>query len=457
MIGAAFKQAYFVGIGGIGMSALALYLKHRGLAVAGYDKTPSDITRTLEQAGIAVSFEDNLSALPVEMQAAAEHTLVIYTPAVPRDSQLLAYFSTHQYERVKRAQALGMLVAEGQTLAVAGTHGKTTTSTLLAHLLKTAKVDFTGILGGVSSNYDSNLLLGGHKRFVVEADEFDRSFLQLFPEMAVITSMDPDHLDIYGAAEHMAEAYNDFAAQVKPGGLLVYKHGMPLRLPVGVQAVSYGDGGQVQAQNVRVEAHKYHFDYVGTTVIKDIVCGLPGIHNVENAVAAITIALAQGVAVEHIRAGVASFKGVKRRFEYCIEREDCVYIDDYAHHPTEINALLTSVRQLYPRRKVLGIFQPHLFSRTRDFAAAFAESLSQLDELILLDIYPARELPLPGITSSWLLTKVTAPTKALLQKGELLDALAKKSFDVLLTIGAGDIDRFVRPITEVLEHKSPVR
>lgn len=457
MIGVAFKQAYFVGIGGIGMSALALYLKHRGLQVAGYDKTPSDITHTLEQAGISVSFNDDLTALPLEMQAAADTTLVIYTPAVPRDSQLLAYFSTHNYERVKRAQALGMLVAEGQALAVAGTHGKTTTSTLLAHILKTAHVDFTGILGGVSSNYNSNLLLGGHKRFVVEADEFDRSFLQLFPEMAVITSMDPDHLDIYGAAEQMAEAYNDFAAQVKPGGLLVYKHGMPLRLPAGVTAVSYGPGGQVQAMNVRVEAHKYHFDYVGATVIDNIICGLPGIHNVENAVAAITIALAQGVAVEHIREAVASFKGVKRRFEYNVDREDCVYIDDYAHHPTEINALLASVKQLYPGRKVLGVFQPHLFSRTRDFAAGFAESLSALDELLLLDIYPARELPIPGITSAWLLDQVTAPAKTLVQKSELLDTIAKKKFDVLLTIGAGDIDRFVRPITELMQHKSPVR
>lgn len=457
MIGAAFTQAFFVGIGGIGMSALALYLKHRGLTVAGYDKTPSDIIRTLEQSGIEVSFNDNLTALPMAMQAAAANTLVIFTPAVPRDSELLAYFSAHNYERVKRAQALGLLVAEGQTLAVAGTHGKTTTSTLLAHILTTAKVDFTGILGGVSSNYNTNLLLGGHKRFVVEADEFDRSFLQLFPEMAVVTSMDPDHLDIYGAAEHMAEAYNDFAAQVKPGGLLVYKHGMPLRLPAGVTAISYGEGGDVQAKNVRVEAHKYYFDYVGATVIEHMICGLPGIHNVENAVAAITIALAQGVAVEHIRAGVASFKGVKRRFEYCVDRADCVYIDDYAHHPTEINALLASIRQLYPGRKVLGVFQPHLFSRTRDFAAGFAESLSQLDELLLLDIYPARELPIPGITSSWLLNQITAPAKALVQKSELLDTLSKKRFDVLLTIGAGDIDRFIRPITELMLHKSPVR
>ncbi len=457
MIGAKYTQAYFVGIGGIGMSALALYLKHHGLAVAGYDKTPSDITNRLERAGIEVSFVDNLTALPVHMQAAAENTLVIYTPAVPRDSELLAYFSAHNYERVKRAQALGMLVAEGQTLAVAGTHGKTTTSTLLAHILRTAKVDFTGILGGVSSNYNSNLLLGGHKRFVVEADEFDRSFLQLYPEMAVITSMDPDHLDIYGAAEHMTEAYNDFAAQVKTGGLLVYKHGMPLRLPAGVSAVSYGDGGQVQAQNVRIVDHKYHFDYLGATAIDDIICGLPGIHNVENAVAAITIALAQGVAVEHIREAVASFKGVKRRFEYCIDREDCVYIDDYAHHPTEIDALLASVKQLYPGRKVLGVFQPHLYSRTRDFATAFARSLSQLDELLLLDIYPARELPMPGITSTWLLDQVTTSDKALVQKAELLDILSKKKFDVLLTIGAGDIDRFVRPISELLQHKSPVR
>ncbi len=457
MIGSVYTHAYFVGIGGIGMSALALYLQHRGLTVAGYDKTPSDITRSLEHAGIAVSFTDSMETLPEDFQGAATHTIVIYTPAVPRDSFLLAYFSEHQYERVKRARALGMLVAEGQTLAVAGTHGKTTTSTMLAHILRVADVDFTGILGGVSSNYDSNLLLGGHKRFVVEADEFDRSFLQLNPQMAVITSMDADHLDIYGAPEHMTEAYNDFAAQVKPGGLLVYKHGMPLRIPAGVTAISYGEGGMVRAGQVRVENHRYHFDYVGATVIENLVCGLPGIHNVENAVAAITVALAQGVSIADIRTAIAGFKGVKRRFEYCIDREDCVYIDDYAHHPTEINALLTSVRQLYPGRKVLGIFQPHLFSRTRDFAEGFARSLSALDELLLLDIYPARELPIPGITSGWLLEQITAPAKALVQKAELLDTIQKKSFDVLLTIGAGDIDRFVRPITDLLQHKSPVR
>lgn len=457
MIQQRFTQAYFVGIGGIGMSALAQYLHHRGLKVAGYDKTPSDITQMLENKGMAISFADELATLPESFQQAAANTLVIYTPAVPADSKLLAYFAAGGYEMVKRAKALGYLVAEGQTLAVAGTHGKTTTSTMLAHILKQSGLSFTGILGGVSSNYESNLLLGGHERFVVEADEFDRSFLQLYPQQAVITSMDPDHLDIYGAPEQMAEAYNAFAAQVVNGGLLVYKAGLPLRLPAGVKAVSYGEGGEVQAKNVRVENHRYHFDYQGEQHIDDLICGLPGIHNVENAVAAITMALAQGVAAEVIREAIASFKGVKRRFEYHIDRADCVYIDDYAHHPTEIEALVSSVRQLYPGKKVLGIFQPHLFSRTRDFAEGFAKSLSQLDELFLLDIYPARELPIAGIHSAWLLEQVSATNKRIVQKSELLDLVKASTFDVLLTIGAGDIDRFVRPLTEVLQHKSPVR
>jgi UDP-N-acetylmuramate--alanine ligase len=457
MLNPALNQAYLVGIGGIGMSAIARYLHHQGWKVAGYDKTPSDITHALESLGVAISFDDNVATLPADFCEAANNTLVIYTPAVPRDSALLAYFSANNYERIKRAAALGVLVAAGKCLAVAGTHGKTTTSTMLAHLLTVGKQQPTAFLGGISSNYDSNLLLGNQPLFVVEADEFDRSFLQLHPQAAVITAMDADHLDIYGEGDQLAAAYNAFAAQVKTGGLLVYRAGLPIKLPADVKAIAYGDGGQVRAENIRISEHRYHFDYVGEVEIKDLQAGMPGQHNVENALAAITLALANGVTVEAIRNGIASFRGVKRRFEYAVNRPDCVYIDDYAHHPAEITALLTSVRQLYPGKKILGIFQPHLFSRTRDFAAAFAESLAALDALFLLDIYPARELPIAGINSSWLLNQVELEEKRLVQKAELLDLLRQQTFDVLLTIGAGDIDRFVRPITELLLQKSPVR
>lgn len=457
MLNPAFNQAYLVGIGGIGMSAIARYLHHLGWQVAGYDKTPGDITHALESIGIRISFDDDMAQLPANFRDAADRTLVIYTPAIPRDSALLAYFSANNYERIKRAAALGVLVAEGKCLAVAGTHGKTTTSTMLAHLLNVGKQQPTAFLGGISSNYNSNLLLGDQPLFVVEADEFDRSFLQLHPNAAIITAMDADHLDIYGEGNQLAAAYNAFAAQIKAGGLLVYRAGLPIQLPAGVNAIAYGEGGEVRAENVRIVDHQYHFDYIGKITLKELVAGMPGQHNVENALAAITLALAYGVDEAAIRTGIASFRGVKRRFEYAVNRPDCVYIDDYAHHPAEIEALLKSVRQLYPGKKILGIFQPHLYSRTRDFAQGFAESLAALDALFLLDIYPARELPIAGINSAWLLNQVALEEKRLVQKAELLDLLRQQKFDVLLTIGAGDIDRFVRPITELLLQKSPVR
>lgn len=447
MIAARFDRFYFIGIGGIGMSAIARLLLQRGFAVAGYDKTPSDITAALQAEGASISFEDELSTIPAGMLE-AQHTLVISTPAVPVLQKIPAFFRENGFEMVKRAKALGMITADGITLAVAGTHGKTTTTTLIAHLLEAAQYPFTALLGGVSTNYGSNLLSRGTEYFVTEADEFDRSFLQLQPAYAAITSMDADHLDIYGDAASMHQAYADFAALVSRK--LVYQVDAPLPLPAGLATQAYGPGAAVQAANIRIENGRFVFDYQGNVNIFDLVCGMPGLHNIENALAAITLVLEIGVRPEVIREGMASFKGVKRRFELVYESASKVFIDDYAHHPTEIAALLDSVRMLYPGKKLLGIFQPHLFSRTRDFMAGFAESLSGLDSCMLLDIYPARELPIAGISSEVLLGQITCE-KQLVAKEDLLAAVAAQSFDVLLTIGAGDIDRWVQPLAAQLQ------
>jgi UDP-N-acetylmuramate--alanine ligase len=447
MIAARFDRFYFIGIGGIGMSAIARLLLQRGFAVAGYDKTPSDITAALQAEGARISFEDELSTIPAGMLE-AKHTLVISTPAVPVGQKIPAFFRENGFEMVKRAKALGMITADGITLAVAGTHGKTTTTTLIAHLLEVAQYPFTALLGGVSTNYGSNLLSRGTEYFVTEADEFDRSFLQLQPAYAAITSMDADHLDIYGDAASMHQAYADFAALVSRK--LVYQVDAPLPLPAGLATQAYGPGAAVQAANIRIENGRFVFDYQGNVNIFDLVCGMPGLHNIENALAAITLVLEIGVRPEVIREGMASFKGVKRRFELVYESTSKVFIDDYAHHPTEIAALLDSVRMLYPGKKLLGIFQPHLFSRTRDFMAGFAESLSGLDSCVLLDIYPAREVPIAGISSEVLLGQITCE-KQLVAKEDLLAAVAAQSFDVLLTIGAGDIDRLVQPLAAQLQ------
>ncbi|MDP2188784.1 MAG: UDP-N-acetylmuramate--L-alanine ligase [Sphingobacteriaceae bacterium] len=447
MIAARFSRFYFVGIGGIGMSAIARLLLQRGFAVAGYDKTPSDITAALQAEGASISFEDELSSIPAAMLE-AQHTLIISTPAVPVGQKIPAFFRENGFEMVKRAKALGMITADGITLAVAGTHGKTTTTSLIAHLLEVAQYAFTALLGGVSTNYGSNLLSRGTEYFVTEADEFDRSFLQLQPAYAAITSMDADHLDIYGDAASMHQAYADFAALVRRK--LVYQVNAPLPLPAGLATQAYGPGAAIQAANIRIENGRFVFDYQGNVNIFDLVCGMPGLHNIENALAAITLVLEIGVQPEAIREGMASFKGVKRRFELVYEGAGKVYIDDYAHHPTEIAALLDSVRMLYPGKKVLGIFQPHLFSRTRDFMAGFAESLSQLDSCLLLDIYPARELPIEGISSAALLSQISCQ-KQLVAKQDLVAAVAAQSFDVLLTIGAGDIDRLVQPLAAYLQ------
>lgn len=450
MIASRFHQFYFIGIGGIGMSAIARLLLLRGFAVAGYDKTPSALTQALEAEGAQISYVDDVDSIPTALREDPDHTLVIYTPAIPAEQALPSWFRAQDYTLVKRAKALGMLTADGICLAVAGTHGKTTTSCLIAHLMHQAGLPFTALLGGISANYNTNLLSTGTDYFVTEADEFDRSFLELSPAYAAITSMDADHLDIYGDAASIEQAYSDFAARCT--NTLVYRTDMPLQLPSSIQHLSYGPAGQVQAAHVRVEAGAFVFDYIGEVTIQNIRCGMPGLHNIENALAAISLVLQIGLSPAQIRSGMASFKGVKRRFEKIWESDKQVYVDDYAHHPTEIAALLASIRLMYPGRKVLGIFQPHLFSRTRDFMPGFAAELSKLDACWLLDIYPAREKPIEGITAAALQAQLSCPVR-LMSKEALLPALAQEDIEVLLTIGAGDIDRLVQPIGEILKRK----
>ena len=453
------KYVYLLGVGGIGMSALARYFHAAGKVVAGYDKTSTPLTVQLENEGIFVHYEDSINHIPSEIRnnENKSEVLVILTPAIPKDHQEWNYLAQHNFNIVKRSKVLGLLTRGQTTLAVAGTHGKTTTSTLLAHLLHSAGKNTSAFLGGISSNFKSNLLVGQPNdkdhRIVVEADEFDRSFLQLFPDIAIITSMDPDHLDIYGNIDEMQHNYRLFAGQVKEGGVLIYKKGLAVG-DVKAKTFSYSietDDCDFAGVNIRVENGFYHFDFKSADkTIHDLVLGLPGRHNVENAVAASAVALSCGVSEEELRLALKSFTGAQRRFEILLRNENCVYIDDYAHHPTELNAAILSAKELFPTKKITGIFQPHLFTRTRDFADGFAESLSLLDSLIMLDIYPARELPIPGITSQMILDKVTISDKFLVTKEELLNEINRRKPAVIMTLGAGDIDQFVEPIKHLL-------
>ncbi len=446
---------YFIGIGGIGMSGLARYYRRRGAAVAGYDRTPSELIGQLRMEGIEVQFTEDPRAIPAEFREAIPGSvLVVRTPAVPVDSPLLRYWEERGARILKRSEVLGLITQDRRTIAVAGTHGKTTVSTMLAHLLTAGGVRCNAFLGGISANYDTNVLLDdGAVVNVVEADEYDRSFLRLSPSEAIITAMDPDHLDIYGTAEAMYAAYAEFAA-LCTGKLLVHERvigrfGGPNAVPYAID----GDAG-VKAANVRVEGGAYHFDLVlGERTLKDLTLGMPGRHNVENAVAASAMALDLGVPEDRLRKGLAGFQGVRRRFEVRARTAKSVFIDDYAHHPAELDACIRSARELHPGRRITGIFQPHLFTRTRDLAAGFAQSLAQLDELILLDIYPARERPLPGITSAWLLEQVPLKNKTLCTKEALVPLLRTRDVDILLALGAGDIDREVPVIAAMLNER----
>jgi len=438
------NNVYFIGIGGIGMSALARYFVANGKSVSGYDKTPSDITNALQESGVYIHFNDNIIEIDPKYLN-QEDTLVVYTPAIPKSHSELNYFKTNGFNVHKRSVVLGEITKQTKCLAVAGTHGKTTTTSILGHLLQVCDVPVTAFLGGISQNYNSNLILNGTDVTVVEADEFDRSFLTLSPDLACITSMDADHLDIYGDASELIKSFKDFTDCIKPNGKLFIKNGLPLA------GITYGieDDSDYSANNVKIENGSYVFDFkTPNGFYKDFKFNLPGRHNLSNAIIALAMADDFGCPHNQLAKALASYKGVKRRFTYQIKTDDFVFIDDYAHHPEEINAVHQAVREMYPEKEVLAIFQPHLFSRTRDFADEFAESLSEFDELILLDIYPARELPIEGVTSSWLLDKVKNEHKKLVSKSNLIDEIKKSSAQIILTIGAGDIGEEVKHIKE---------
>ena len=436
---------YFIGIGGIGMSAIANYFKYNGLNVAGYDKTSTKITDSLQALGIEIHFEDSVDLIDKAFKN-KEETLVIYTPAVPSEHLELNYFLTHNFDVLKRSEILGEITKNTTCLAVAGTHGKTTTSALLGHILKVANANATSFLGGISENYNSNLILGGSEISVVEADEFDRSFLRLFPNIACITSMDADHLDIYEDLSQLESAFVEFSELVSD--TLIIRKGLPIK------GITYGieEDADFNAENIRITNGVYTFDLkTPREYIKNIQINIPGRHNVLNAVAALAMANSIGIPLQVIAGALLSFRGIKRRFSYKIKTDHLVLIDDYAHHPTEINALVDSVREMYPSQKILGIFQPHLFSRTRDFADDFAKSLSRFDELILLDIYPARELPIKGIDSNWLLNKIFIKNKTLSTKKDLNQHVLNSKATVIVMFGAGDIGELVEEIKNKLK------
>ena len=447
------KNVYFIGIGGIGMSAIARYYKFKGYNVAGYDRTPSELTAKLEAEGIAIHYEDRPDLIPADKA----ETLVVYTPAIPADLQELRKVLDTGYTVLKRSRTLGEITRGQRCLAVAGTHGKTTTSTLTAHILTQTGEGCSAFLGGISRNYGTNLLMSKNNTVVVEADEFDRSFLQLYPEIAVITSVEADHLDIYGDYEHVVEAFRGFASQVS--GTVIVKKGAPVtqeHTKANVLTYHYTDSSaHFYAQNPHPDACGYfHYDlHWPGGILRDVRVGAPGWVNAENSIAAAAIALTYGLEPEAVKAAIGTFEGVKRRLEVHVNTPSLSYIDDYAHHPSELTSAITSMRDIFPGRKITGIFQPHLYTRTRDFAPEFAQALSAVDKLILLDIYPAREEPIPGVTSEMIFKDVTAPEKVLLKKEELMDYLADEPIDVLATFGAGNIDRFIEPITELLKSR----
>ncbi|WP_316832769.1 UDP-N-acetylmuramate--L-alanine ligase [Pedobacter aquatilis] len=444
------NRVYFVGIGGIGMSALARYFAKRGQVVCGYDKTRTKLTEALEQEGILISYLDEASALPCAFLDNHDDTLVVYTPAIPKDSKILNHFKDKGFDLKKRSQVLGIISKGMFCIAIAGTHGKTTTSSIVAHILKDTGYDCTAFLGGITSNYNSNVLFGNNNVVVVEADEYDRSFLTLHPDVAVITSMDADHLDIYGDKSHLEESFHLFAAQLKEGGHIYAHEGLPIENSMSYAASTTASA---RAENIRVEESKFVFDYQdGNHTISNLTLMLPGKHNVENTTVAIAIALQLGIDPEKIKQAVANFKGVKRRFEYIVNSDQQVYIDDYAHHPEELKACFNAVRQLYPDRKLTVVFQPHLFSRTRDFADEFAKVLASADELILLDIYPARELPIEGINAQYLLDKITLADKKIMAKNDVLDYVKQTKPELILTVGAGDIDTLIEPLKNILNN-----
>ena len=447
------RNIYFIGIGGIGMSAIARYYRRKGYAVGGYDRTPSDLTHELEAEGIAVHYEDRPDLIPTDV----EDTLVVYTPAIPDTLEELRLVRERGYRVIKRSRMLGEIAQGQECLAVAGTHGKTTTSTLVAHILTESGAGCSAFLGGISKNYGTNMLVSDTPVIVAEADEYDRSFLQLHPAIAAITAMDADHLDIYGDLAHVQEAFRAFASQVSD--VLILKYGLPVGAadtPARIFSYSFDDTrADYHAENLRLGSlGHFTYDLVHPGgVLKDILVGTLGWVNVENSVAATAICLQHGIDPEAVRHAIGTYEGARRRLDVHVNTPTLTYIDDYAHHPQELATAISSLRSIFPGRRITAVFQPHLYTRTRDFAAGFAEALSGVDRLILLGIYPAREEPIPGVTSEIIFKDVTAPSKRLIDKSELMPLLEKEDLDVLVTFGAGDIDRFIRPITEMLEKR----
>ena len=450
------KAVYFVGAGGIGMSALIRYFLSKGKFVAGYDLHASPLTKQLEEEGAAIHYEDKVELIP-SCCTDKEQTLVVYTPAIPASHTELSFFRTEGFEIVKRAAVLGTITRSSRGLCIAGTHGKTTTSSMVAHLLKQSEVDCNAFLGGILKNYDSNLLLSDKSDLtVIEADEFDRSFHQLDPYMAVITSADPDHLDIYGTAESYRESFEHFTSLIRPGGLLLMRKGIAVspRLQAGVSLKTYGMDAQCDyyAENILVGKGEIHFDFVAPSFrIEHISLGVPLRINVENAVAAITIATLNGATPAEVKHAISTYSGAQRRFDFHLKTDKIVLIDDYAHHPEELKASIQSVKELYAGKHICGIFQPHLYTRTRDFAADFAQSLSAVDQLILLDIYPAREEPIEGVSSQLIFDKVCLENKVCCRKEELVDLMKKGQYEVVLMVGAGDIEQLIAPVKQLLE------
>jgi UDP-N-acetylmuramate--alanine ligase len=453
-----YDNVYFLGIGGIGMSALARWFMKKGTPVAGYDKTATNLTAELSDEGMIIHFDDSIDRIPEQVKNNREKSLIIFTPAIPKDHKEYNYLKDNGFTILKRSQVLGLITKGYSTIGVAGTHGKTTTSSMVAHILKVAGKSMVAFLGGITSNYKSNLVMHGEVSdqtlVVVEADEFDRSFLQLYPQIAIVTSADADHLDIYGDHESVIQSFKDYIAQINKGGALIVHESVADRLADDVTHVTkylYSmSRGQFFAGSITAKSGFFEFDLHGFGKVEHIKLGVPGFHNIENAVAASIATSLCGVSTATIKSALESFTGVRRRFEFVLKGKKVIYVDDYAHHPTEIEAFLKSMKSMYPRRRLTTIFQPHLYSRTRDFAAGFAESLSLSDDVILLEIYPARELPIPGVDANMVFKNITSQEKVLCNKSELMEILEKKEIDVLVTIGAGDIDTFVEPIKKML-------
>ncbi len=441
-------SVYFIGIGGIGMSALARYFKFIEKNVAGYDKTETPLTQELAAMGIDIHYNGDVAAIN-DLYKHTESTLVVYTPAVPDVHSEYQYFMANGFEVKKRSEVLGIITKDTFCFAVAGTHGKTTTSSILAHLLNETGTSFTAFLGGISEDFNSNFLFKGSDYSVVEADEFDRSFLRLFPNVACVTSMDADHLDVYGSNEELTTSFNDFVGKLKPGGKLFVRNGLPLK------GITYGieDDSDYCIRNLKIEHGTYIFD-LGTpeTILTGVKFNKPGRHNLLNGLVAFAMAIEAGSPPYRLVEALETFKGVQRRFSYKIKEDDFIFIDDYAHHPTEINAVFDAISEMHPNKRVLVVFQPHLFSRTKDFAEEFAKSLSKFDSILLLDIYPAREKPILGVTSSWLLDKIENPNKKLVEKSNLIQEIKAQNPDVLVTMGAGDIGLEVSRIKKEFEY-----